>query len=108
MKIEVQIKPDTLQLVNIAVSKMTFTHDKEGRIDWSIAQIVGLKLARKQFSLLGKDKSKEYKISFQFFEAHLLEKKLRIMLKYGDLPYAETDNYISILNFCNELHQKMT
>ncbi len=108
MKIDVQIKPDTLQLVNIAVSKMRFNQDKEGRIDWSIAQILAVKLARKQFSLLGKDKSKFYKLSFHFFEAHLLEKKIRLMLNHGDLRYAESNNRNTLFNFCNDLHQKMT
>lgn len=109
MTIEIKIRPSLLQLVNVLFSKIRFHQDKKGFIDKSIATVLAIKLARKQFSLLGKDKKKEYKITLQFFEAELLERKIREELQnqYESLNIPEP-GYLIVNEFCNQLHQKMT
>lgn len=108
MKIEIKIKPPTLQRVNIIVSQFEFERTKQGKIDHSIAQNIALKLARKQFTLLGKAKSKEYKITLEYYEAELLERKIRFKsnLNYESLLLNQQDFY-ALIAFCNDLHQKI-
>lgn len=108
MKIEIKIKPSTLQKVNIIVSQFEFDRTKQGKIEHSIAQNTALKLARKQFTLLGKDKSKKYKITLEYFEAELLERKIRFKsnLNYESLLINQQEFY-SLIAFCNDLHQKL-
>lgn len=109
MTIELEIRPSTLQLVNILFSKIRFYQDKKGYIDKSIATPLAIKLAKKQFSLLGKKKGKDYKITLYFHEAELLERKIRDELQnqYDSLNISEVE-YLIVNEFCNKLHQKMT
>jgi hypothetical protein len=109
MIVEVTIRPSLLQLVNILFSKIRFYQNKQGYIDKSIATNLAVKLAKKQFSLLGKDRSKDYKLSLHYHDAELLERKIRAELQnqYESLNISEAE-YLIVNEFCNKLHQKMT
>ncbi|HEX8575349.1 MAG TPA: hypothetical protein VF677_03565 [Flavobacterium sp.] len=109
MKVEIFIKPPVLNRVNILLSKLQFENTTEGKIQLSIAKTVALQFARKSFSLLGKDKSKQYKITVEYHEAELLERKLRFKANLDrELLQLDQDDYYLIINFCNYLNQKLT
>ncbi len=102
------IKPKELNTVNIIISKLQFNDDVKGKIDLSICKAVALKLARKSFSLLGKDKAKHYKITIEYHEAELLERKIRYKanLDYETHQLSEND-FFDLTNFYNDLNQKL-
>lgn len=108
MKIDIHIKPPMLQKVNILIAKLTFNYNKRDRIDFSIIQQIALKFARKQFSLLGKDKSKAYKISIEYYEAEALERKLRFKANFEwEMHQLADDDYHLLIEFCGFLNQKI-
>ena len=108
MKIEIHIKPPMLQKVNILIAKLTFSYNKQDRIDLSIIKQIALKFARKSFSLLGKDKSKTYKISIGYHEAEVLERKLRFRANLEhEMHQLADDDYHLLIQFCGFLNQKI-
>ena len=108
MKIDIHIKPPMLQKVNILISKLTFNYSKQDRIDLSIIKQIAVKFARKSFSLLGKDKSKAYKISIEYYEAEVLERKLRFRANLEhEMRHLADEDYYSLIEFCGFLNQKI-
>lgn len=108
MKIDIHIKPPMLQKVNILIAKLTFNYSKRDRIDLSIIKQIAVKFARKSFSLLGKDKSKAYKISIEYYEAEVLERKLRFKANLEwEIDRLADEDYYLIIEFCGFLNQKI-
>ena len=97
-----------LNKVNVLISKLQFDYDKQSKIDMSIIKEIALKFARKSFSLLGKDKSKEYKITIEFHQAEALERNLRFRanLEY-EMHQLDSSDYYMLMYFINYLHKNV-
>ncbi len=106
--VELKIRPSLLHTVNCLFQKIQFQRTKQGRIDKSIATQLAIKLARKQFSLLGKDTSKNFKLILNYHDAELLERKLREQneIEYQSLSISYSE-WIIVNEYCNKIAQKI-
>ena len=106
--IEINITPPILNKVILLLSRLDFNFDKQSKIDQSIIREILLKFARKSFSLLGKDKTKSYKITVSYYQAEAMERKLRFKANFDyERHQLNDDDFFDLTNFYNYLNQKI-
>ena len=103
----IEIKTDLfcLATINNMLYKIKFDINAEGKVHKSIAELVMMRLMKKQLSRITKPNTK-FNLVFNYHEAYVIEKYLRA--HNAEIhSFIQSLEYNTILDFCNTLHQKI-
>lgn len=95
----------TLSAINQIWKYIDFPEVDQSKIEISILEFTAQKFVKKQLSRIGKKADKEFTISLHYFEAVVLEKKLREVVSRLDPTSYE---FSTILLYCNNLHPQLS
>ena len=104
MEISTKLNSATISAINRLWQSVSFNDSRQGKINKNIVEVVASKFIKKQLSRVGKPDKKEFTLPLNFYQAATLETYLRAAA-YVAFDFQSLE-FIQVIKYCDQLHQK--